>query len=79
LERIVLGCKITEYDAQGQGVIHLCTLLGYTWAINMFSWAGLSLDFRDKFGWTALHWAAYNGMYDSQTSYSFEHSALSQH
>ncbi|XP_027339147.1 calmodulin-binding transcription activator 5-like isoform X2 [Abrus precatorius] len=61
LERIVLGCKTTEYDAQGQGVIHLCAMLGYTWAISLFSWSGLSLDFRDKFGWTALHWAAYFG------------------
>ncbi|KAJ1407722.1 P-loop containing nucleoside triphosphate hydrolase [Sesbania bispinosa] len=62
LERILLGCKSTEYDAQGQGIIHLCTVLGYTWAISLFSWSGLSLDFRDKFGWTALHWAAYYGM-----------------
>ncbi|XP_020235106.1 calmodulin-binding transcription activator 5 [Cajanus cajan] len=62
LERIVLGYKTSEYDAQGQGVIHLCAMLGYNWAISLFSWSGLSLDFRDKFGWTALHWAAYYGM-----------------
>ncbi|KAG8658884.1 calmodulin-binding transcription activator 5 isoform X2 [Manihot esculenta] len=61
LERVVEGRKTTEYDAQGQGAIHLCALLGYTWAIHLFSWAGLSLDFRDKHGWTALHWAAYYG------------------
>ncbi|KAL2341702.1 hypothetical protein Fmac_009642 [Flemingia macrophylla] len=62
LEQIVLGHKTTEYDEQGQGVIHLCAMLGYNWAISLFNWSGLSLDFRDKFGWTALHWAAYYGM-----------------
>lgn len=67
LERIVLGCKITEYDAQGQSVIHLCAILGYTWSVSLFSWSGLSLDFRDKFGWTALHWAAYYGRYNTDT------------
>ncbi|XP_052478748.1 calmodulin-binding transcription activator 5 isoform X3 [Gossypium raimondii] len=61
LERIIYGSKTTEYDAQGQGVIHLCAILGYAWAIYLFSWSGLSLDFRDKHGWTALHWAAYYG------------------
>ncbi|KAK3188822.1 hypothetical protein Dsin_028383 [Dipteronia sinensis] len=58
LERVVEGCKTTEYDVQGLGVIHLCTILGYTWAIQLFKFSGLSLDFRDKHGWTALHWAA---------------------
>lgn len=53
--------KTTEYDAQGLGVIHLCAILGYTWAVPLFSWSGLSLDFRDKYGWTALHWAAFCG------------------
>ncbi|XP_028772117.1 calmodulin-binding transcription activator 5 isoform X2 [Neltuma alba] len=61
LERIILGCQTTEVDAQGQGVIHLCSILGYTWVVSLFSWSGFSLDFRDKFGWTALHWAAYYG------------------
>ncbi|XP_055814235.1 calmodulin-binding transcription activator 6 isoform X1 [Solanum dulcamara] len=61
LERIVEGCKISEHDEQGQGVIHLCAILGYTWAVYPFSWSGLSLDYRDKYGWTALHWAASYG------------------
>lgn len=61
LERVIEGCKITERDEQGQGVIHLCAILGYTWAVYPFSWSGLSLDYRDKLGWTALHWAAYYG------------------
>lgn len=61
LERVVEGRKTTEYDGQGQGVVHLCAILQYTWAINLFQLAGLSLDFRDKHGWTALHWAAYCG------------------
>ncbi|KAG5240293.1 calmodulin-binding transcription activator [Salix suchowensis] len=61
LERILEGCKTTEYDAQGLGVIHLCAIMGYTWSANLFSWSGLSLDFRDKHGWTAIHWAAYYG------------------
>lgn len=61
LERIIEGRKITDYDDQGQGVIHLCAILGYAWAVYLFSLSGLSLDYRDKFGWTALHWAAYCG------------------
>lgn len=62
LERVVEGSKKkTEYDFQGQGVIHLCAILEYTWAVQLFSWSGFSLDFRDKYGWTALHWAAYCG------------------
>ncbi|KAA8531287.1 hypothetical protein F0562_005996 [Nyssa sinensis] len=61
LERVIEGCKTSEHDDQGRGVIHLCAILGYTWAIYPFSWSGLSLDYRDKFGWTALHWAAYYG------------------
>ncbi|KAK1390394.1 Calmodulin-binding transcription activator 5 [Heracleum sosnowskyi] len=64
LERIAERCKVTDYDDQGQGVIHLCAILGYKWAIYQFSLSGLSLDYRDKFGWTALHWAASCGRED---------------
>ncbi|XP_011657270.2 calmodulin-binding transcription activator 5 isoform X1 [Cucumis sativus] len=62
IERVAEGAKkSTEFDVNGQGVIHLCAILGYTWAVHLFDWAGLSINFRDKFGWTALHWAAYYG------------------
>ncbi|XP_023514063.1 calmodulin-binding transcription activator 5 isoform X2 [Cucurbita pepo subsp. pepo] len=62
IERVAEGSKkSTDFDIKGQGVIHLCAILGYTWAIHLFSWSGLSINFRDKFGWTALHWAAYYG------------------
>ncbi|KAL3641901.1 hypothetical protein CASFOL_012716 [Castilleja foliolosa] len=61
LERVVAGLKVSEYDEQGLGVIHLCAILDYTWSVVPYSCSGLSMDYRDKFGWTALHWAAYHG------------------
>lgn len=61
LERVVRREKISDYDEQGQGVIHLCAMLDYSWAVYPFKLSGLSLDYRDKFGWTALHWAAHCG------------------
>ncbi|XP_077217715.1 calmodulin-binding transcription activator isoform X2 [Tasmannia lanceolata] len=61
LEKVVEGCKRPTRDDHGQGVIHLCAILGYAWAVYPFSRSGLSIDFRDAFGWTALHWAAYCG------------------
>lgn len=63
LERVVEGGKTSDHDDQGQGVIHLCAILDYTWAVCPYAWSGLSLDYRDKFGWTALHWAAYCGRF----------------
>ena len=65
IERVAEGSKkSTEFDVNGQGVIHLCAILGYTWAVHLFVWSGLSINFRDKSGWTALHWAAYYGRYN---------------
>ncbi|MQM03550.1 hypothetical protein Taro_036330, partial [Colocasia esculenta] len=61
LTKVAGGCKTTNLDSQGLGVIHLCAILEYTWAAHLFKTSGLSLDFRDACGWTALHWAAYCG------------------
>ncbi|KAG1338762.1 Calmodulin-binding transcription activator CBT [Cocos nucifera] len=61
LEKVAEGCKTTAYDSLGQGAIHLCAILDYAWAVHFFSLTGMSLDFRDASGWTALHWAAYCG------------------
>ncbi|XP_078157179.1 calmodulin-binding transcription activator 3-like isoform X2 [Carex rostrata] len=43
---------------EGQGVIHLAAALGYDWAMKPIVVAGVSINFRDVHGWTALHWAA---------------------
>ncbi|AEE75886.1 Calmodulin-binding transcription activator 6 [Arabidopsis thaliana] len=61
MEKVLEGRNTLDYDSKGLGVIHLCASLGYTWSVQLFSLSGLSLNFRDKQGWTALHWAAYYG------------------
>ncbi|GFP85269.1 calmodulin-binding transcription activator 5 [Phtheirospermum japonicum] len=48
LERVVAGSKVSEYDEQGLGVIHLCAILDYTWSVVPYSCSGLSMDYRDK-------------------------------
>lgn len=45
-------------DEGGQGVLHLAAALGYDWALEPTIVAGVSVNFRDINGWTALHWAA---------------------
>lgn len=63
LESIIQENKTADLDGEGLGVLHMCSILDYTWAVYIYSKSGLSLDFRDKNGWTALHWAAYYGRY----------------
>ena len=48
-------------DEVGQGVLHLAAALGYDWALEPTIIAGVSINFRDVNGWTALHWAAFSG------------------
>ncbi|XP_031124531.1 calmodulin-binding transcription activator 4 isoform X3 [Ipomoea triloba] len=41
-----------------QGIIHMVAGLGFEWALHPILNAGVSVNFRDIAGWTALHWAA---------------------
>ena len=42
-------------------MLHLAAALGYDWALEPTIIAGVSVNFRDVNGWTALHWAAFSG------------------
>ncbi|KAM5577233.1 hypothetical protein ABKV19_007867 [Rosa sericea] len=48
-------------DEGGQGVLHFGAALGYDWVLLPTITAGVSVNFRDVNGWTALHWAAFCG------------------
>ncbi|XP_023764288.1 calmodulin-binding transcription activator 3 isoform X1 [Lactuca sativa] len=48
-------------DEKGQGVIHLAGALGYEWAVAPITATGVSPNFRDSHGRTALHWASLYG------------------
>lgn len=59
LHKIAEGGKgPSVLDEGGQGVLHFAAALGYDWAIAPTVAAGVSINFRDVNGWTALHWAA---------------------
>ncbi|XP_038997320.1 calmodulin-binding transcription activator 4-like [Hibiscus syriacus] len=49
------GCTMSK---QEQGIIHMVAGLGFEWALNPILNSGISINFRDINGWTALHWAA---------------------
>lgn len=62
LQKIAEGGKGPNVlDEEGLGVLHYAAALGYDWAIPPTIAAGVSINFRDVNGWTALHWAAYYG------------------
>ncbi|XP_052203968.1 calmodulin-binding transcription activator 4 [Diospyros lotus] len=52
------GCSLSKKE---QGVIHMVAGLGFDWALNPILNCGVSINFRDINGWTALHWAAQFG------------------
>ncbi|XP_017227061.1 calmodulin-binding transcription activator 1 isoform X2 [Daucus carota subsp. sativus] len=60
-----LGKGLNILDDEGQGVIHLAAALGFEWAIGPIIAAGISPNFRDAKGKTALHWASYYGREDT--------------
>lgn len=62
LQKVTEGGKgASVLDEGGQGVLHFAAALGYDWALEPTIIAGVSVNFRDVNGWTALHWAAFCG------------------
>lgn len=53
-------CSLSKKE---QGIIHMIAILGYEWALQPVLNTGVSVNFRDNNGWTALHWAARFGRY----------------
>ncbi|KAJ4810142.1 calmodulin-binding transcription activator [Rhynchospora pubera] len=50
------------------GIIHLISGLGFNWGLRLLLDSGVSVNYRDKNGWTALHWAARFGREEMVTS-----------
>ncbi|XP_010470633.1 PREDICTED: calmodulin-binding transcription activator 4 isoform X1 [Camelina sativa] len=47
-----------QMSKKEQGIIHMIADLGFEWALYPILDHGVSVDFRDIKGWSALHWAA---------------------
>jgi hypothetical protein len=58
---MIQGKKWLSFNQEGQTAFHLAAALGYEWVIDVIVDSQISLDFRDRQGWTALHWAALHG------------------
>ncbi|XP_075494269.1 calmodulin-binding transcription activator 2-like isoform X1 [Primulina tabacum] len=65
LQRVLEGKGLTFVDEMGQGLLHLAAALGFNWALRPIIVSGVSIDFRDVNGWTALHWASFCGREDT--------------
>lgn len=62
IQKVAEGGKGPDVlDEDGQGILHFAAALDYDWAIPPTVAAGVSVNFRDVNGWTALHWAASYG------------------
>eukprot|EP00873_Tetraselmis_striata_P000416 jgi/Tetstr1/420680/TSEL_011767.t1 len=55
---------INHVDADGMGLIHLVSALGYEWAVELLLASGASESLKDPWGLTPLHWAAAKGHED---------------
>ncbi|XP_015061240.1 calmodulin-binding transcription activator 4-like isoform X1 [Solanum pennellii] len=49
---------VYSLSRKDQGIVHMIAGLGFEWALHPVLNAGVSANFRDIRGWTALHWAA---------------------
>jgi calmodulin-binding transcription activator len=62
-ERIVNREGMHVLPKNYHGIIHLISGLGFNWGLNLLLDSGVNVNYRDKNGWTALHWAARFGRY----------------
>lgn len=62
-ERVMNGEGRYVLPKDYHGVIHLISGLGFHWGLKLLLDSGVSINYRDKNGWTALHWAARFGRY----------------
>ncbi|XP_024185858.1 calmodulin-binding transcription activator 3 isoform X2 [Rosa chinensis] len=62
LQKMAVGGNgLGVLDEGGQGVLHVGAALGYDWVFLPMTMAGVTVNFPDVNGWTALHWAAFRG------------------
>ncbi|KAF3337190.1 calmodulin-binding transcription activator 4-like isoform X1 [Carex littledalei] len=57
-ERVMNGEGRYVLPKNYHGIIHLISGLGFHWGLKLLLDSGVSINYRDKNGWTALHWAA---------------------